>query len=520
MLKKTPSRSLQLQQLGVVMALIAVVAIWAAAPDVFSAMHQFVAGHADPSATMLLAFGPLVRSLQAKDAEEAKAMRALIDKAEAEDRDLTDEEQKAFAQHKANRESLKSRIARAQETELAEAGMAAGADRQAAATQLADHVVRGAPSSAVALPANAVLRVSENVDQDPGRGFRHVGDFCRSVFGAHMAQRSGGHFDQRLAPLMAQGFNAAAPSTFGNEATGVDGGFLVPPGFSQSIFTLSLEDQALLPMTDVMPVEGNGMSLPKDETTPWGSTGVRAYWQSEATAATATKPVFGRTDLRLKKLMALVPMSDELLADTTALNAYIPPNMARSIRWKTDEAVLFGTGAGTPWGCMNSAAAITVSKESGQATATLNATNLAKMIARLMPGSYSRAVWLINNDVLPALFTMTLGNYPIYLPAGAPVGGIQGSPYGSLLGRPIIVSQHAKSFSSLGDVMLVDLSYYQSITKAEGIAMATSMHLYFDADAVAFRATFRVDGQPKLASAVNPANGSNTLSPFVQLEAR
>ena len=218
--------------------------------------------------------------------------------------------------------------------------------------------------------------------------------------------------------------------------------------------------------------------------------------------------------------MALVPLSEELLADTTALSAYIPPNMSRSIRWKTDEAVLFGTGAGTPLGAFSSGAFITVAKEAAQATGTLKAENLAKMVSRLMPGSYSRSVWLINNDVLPALFTLTLGNYPIYLPAGAPVGGIQGSPYGSLLGRPIVVSQHAKSFSSLGDVMLVDMSYYQTITKSAGITTATSMHLYFDADAVAFRATFRVDGQPKLAAPVSPANGSATLSPFVQLEAR
>ena len=94
------------------------------------------------------------------------------------------------------------------------------------------------------------------------------------------------------------------------------------------------------------------------------------------------------------------------------------------------------------------------------------------------------------------------------------------NPYGSLLGRPIIVSQHAKSFSSQGDVMLMDLSYYQTITKAEGMSTASSMHLYFDADATAFRTTFRVDGQSKIVAPITPANGSNTLSPFVQMGAR
>jgi HK97 family phage major capsid protein len=74
------------------------------------------------------------------------------------------------------------------------------------------------------------------------------------------------------------------------------------------------------------------MSLPRDETTPWGTDGVRAYWQGEATAGTPTKPVLGRSEYKLKKLMALVPVTNELLSDATALSAYIPPNCARSIR--------------------------------------------------------------------------------------------------------------------------------------------------------------------------------------------
>jgi HK97 family phage major capsid protein len=146
--------------------------------------------------------------------------------------------------------------------------------------------------------------------------------------------------------------------------------------------------------------------------------------------------------------------------------------------------------------------------------------NLAKMIARLPSGSFANAVWIVNNDVLPALFTLTLGNYPIYIPTGLPVGGLQVSPYGTLLGRPVFVSQHANTFSAQGDILLVDLKYYQTITKSGGMQTATSMHLYFDADLTAFRTTFRMDGQSKLNSPITPAKGSATMSPFIQLGAR
>ena len=168
-------------------------------------------------------------------------------------------------------------------------------------------------------------------------------------------------------------------------------------------------------------------------TTPWGTNGIRAYWQGEAASAVASKPVLGLATLRLKKLMALVPTTDELLDDANALTSYLPEKVALSIRWKTNESILFGAGNGVPIGALAAGATVTVAKESGQATQTLQAQNLAKMIARLPAGSFANAVWIVNNDVLPALFTLTLGNYPIYLPMGMTVGGIQSSPYARML---------------------------------------------------------------------------------------
>ncbi|WP_316150442.1 phage major capsid protein [Cupriavidus sp. BIC8F] len=425
-----------------------------------------------------------MRELLARKSKHVAAMRAITDKAAAEGRDLTDDEAVAFEAEKGALERVNAAIEREQ--------------------ALAEHE----RSIGVNIPDNARISVSENVEQDPRRGFRSFGEFAQA---ARMAAVQPAAIDQRLV------IGAAAPTTFGNEAGGVDGGFLIPPQYSSEIFTLSLEDDALLPMTDDVEIGGNSMVFPKDETTPWGTDGVRAYWQAEATAANQTKPKFGVTTLRLHKLMALTPVTDELLADANALESYLPGLMARSIRWKTNEAILFGTGAGQPQGAFNGSAAVVVAKESGQATQTVLLANITKMIARLPPGSFPRSTWLITPDALPSLFGLTLGNYPIYLPVSA---GAQGSPYGTLMGRPIMVSQHAAAFSAQGDISLVDLDYYRTITKAGGVQMATSMHLYFDADATAFRATFRVDGQPKIVNPIAQAKGSNTLSPFLLLGAR
>ncbi len=471
------------------------------------AAHLF-AFFSDPSAAFL-AWGPAVLALQRQHAAEVDGMTKIA--ALLGERDLTADEQAAYDGHKAKAESLKARISMAMEAEAAAAGLAPVEPAPAAA---------GRSEGAVTLPAGARIAVANNADADPNRGFRSMGDYLMAVRGATVAARQGRMADQRLSALVGGGINAAAPTTYGSESSGEDGGYLVPPGFGTQIFQLSLEEDALLPMTDNMPITSNTMALPKDETTPWGADGVRAYWEGEATAATATKPKVGRSEYRLRKLMALVPMTEELMADGVALGAYFEPACARSIRWKTDEAILWGAAGEQPLGAFASACAVSQSKESGQANGTIVAENVVKMVSRLPAGSYRNAVWMVNNDALPQLFVMKIGDTPIWLPVSSPNGAISGSPYGTLLGRPVMVTQHAKSIGTAGDIMLADLRQYRAITKAGGIQTATSMHLYFDADAVAFRATFRVDGAPKLAAPINPQNGSVTLSPFVTLEAR
>ena len=344
-----------------------------------------------------------LRELQARKTTLIKEARSLTDRAASENRDLTDEEVTAF-------DALRTRIDAA----------SAAIDREAAL--IADEARIGIQSALGPI-------VTDNREADPRRGFGSLGEFMQAVY---QADKPGQSIDARL---LIGGIGAAAPANYSNEAAGQDGGFLVPPQFSQEIFKLSLGEDSLLPLTDNVEISGNSMAFPKDETTPWGTNGIRAYWQGEAATALPTKPVLGLATLRLKKLMALVPTTDELLDDANALTSYLPEKVALSIRWKANESILFGAGNGIPVGCMNSAAIVTVAKESGQATQTLVTQNLAKMIARLPPGSFTHAVWIVNNDVLPALFTLTLGNDPIYLPIGQSVGGIQGSPYGTLAGR-------------------------------------------------------------------------------------
>lgn len=361
---------------------------------------------------------------------------------------------------------------------------------------------------------NAVARIETHdlVDDDPKRGFSHAGEFFLAVHraGTNWSNPS----DPRLQRL------AAAPTTFGNEVSGADGGFAVPSDFARDIADLAQLEDSLLPLCDSTPVSGNSMAFPRDETTPWGTTGVRAHWQAEGKTESQTKPVVRGDFLRLNKLIALTPVTDELSGDAAALGPYLTRQFGKSIRWKVNDSLLFGSGVGQPIGAFTSNASIVIAKESGQATNTLQEANIAKMIARLPPGSFGRAVWLFNGDTMPAFFGITAVP-SLYYPGGQDLyPQLAASMFGLVAGRPALISPHAKSFSSQGDVMLVDFDYVRVIEKAGGVQIATSLHIYFDADAQAFRATFRLDAQPKLTAPIAPANGSTQLSPFIELGAR
>ena len=352
------------------------------------------------------------------------------------------------------------------------------------------------------------LRTNEP-DPRKTNGFANLAEFARTVVAA---SRPGGQADARLfGPPMP----GAAPTNYHQES-GTAEGYMVPAQFREEIWSLVFNGQDVLNMVSPEPTESNAVELLADESTPWGSTGVQANWRSEAGQMTASKLTTERRLVRLHELYAFVLATDELLQDAPRLNARLTVKAADAIRWKASDAIVNGTGAGQPLGWFTSAAKVSVAKESGQAAATIVAANIAKMYSRLLPMNVGRAFWLANSDTIPQLMTMTIGDQPIWTPPNNFVN----APGGILLGRPVMLSEHAQTLGTQGDIHLVDPGGYYATNKGGGIDFASSIHLYFDYGVQAFRWTFRFGGQPFLEAAVSPANGSNTKSHFVVLATR
>lgn len=310
------------------------------------------------------------------------------------------------------------------------------------------------------------------------------------------------------------------------ELIGSDGGFLVPPQFSDTIFERVYKQNDLLSRTDKHPVTGNSMVFPRNAESSrangsrWG--GVRAYWVQEGSTITRSAPTFGRFTLLLHKLACLARVTDELLADAPALSSYLNRVFPDEINFVVGDSLIRGTGAGMPLGILNAPCTVSVAKETGQDAATILSQNVVKMWSRMFRGMGSGenagAVWFINQDVNPQLQLMTLGIGTAGVVTYMPPGGLSGKPYATLMGAPVVELEWNSTLGTVGDIILADMGQMVSISK--GPESMTSMHLYFDTDETAFRVTFRLDAQPWWATALTPFAGSATQSPFITLATR
>ncbi len=481
-------------------ALFAVVVICglAAVPhDALAAASPFGFEPSAQSLSQLALVGSVeqLRRLAAQRTTAVDAMTAITTAAAGRaDGNLTDDERQQFDAHAARVKAIDGDI------ERINASMAA--------------------QRTVEIPDNARIETRDNQRDAANHGFGSFGEFAIAVM--HAGLQDGKRDPRLVAGSGLPSVNAAstAPSSYINEGNGADGGYLVPPEFSNAVVqTAYNQNDSFVPMTDNTPVSGNGMTFPVDETTPWGSSGIKAYWTDEAGAGTESKIKLDPAQLRLKKLTALVPLTEEMLADAAAIGAYVQKKTPEAIAFKTNEALWGGSGAGKPKGYYTSSGVlVTISKEVGQAADTIVAQNISKMRARMSARSWRRAIWTINNDALPQLDTLVFAtaatNGVIYKPEGGRFG------YGSLLGRDVMVTDFNETVGDKGDIVLVDWGMYRTITKAGGVETATSMHFWFDRGLTAFRTIFRIDGQPAIQSPVTPNKGSNTLSPIVTLEAR
>ncbi|NCC76952.1 MAG: phage major capsid protein [Clostridia bacterium] len=421
-----------------------------------------------------------LRELKAAKVEEARKLQAK--------EQFTDDDQKSFEALIAEAEALESRIK--------------------AAMKLDDLTE---PSEALTVAAQAA---DIQIVNQPAV-YKNLGEQMLDV----MVMTTGS--DMRAKSAAAERHLKVVNAASGG-STGVDseGGYLVETDKASSILTSAIETGVLASRCTQQPIGAMADSFSylaaDDRDRSDGKVnGIQVYRKGEADTMTAGgKAKLKEREIRVEDMYGLVYVTNRMLRDALAMAEYTKRVLREQLAFKLDYEIFQGNGAGQCLGVMNSGLIVTVGKESSQTADTINATNAIKMLARFK-GDISKACWFVNQDCLPQFPLMTVGNQPVFIPGGS----FANAPFGMLLGLPIVPIEFCKTVGDLGDIVLGDFSQYLLVRKG-GVEEAESMHVKFTTDEMAFRFIVRNNGQPMHDSPITPLNGSNTLSPFVTLEAR
>lgn len=336
--------------------------------------------------------------------------------------------------------------------------------------------------------------------------FATNGDYLKSVW----------HKAQGAEALAAQDKIGSIRNAFGSTVPG-DGGFLIPERLRAELLAVSLESSIVRSRARVIPMDSLRVPIPTIDDTSHASSvygGMVGYWTEEGGALTDSSATFGRVVLDAKKLTGYSEIPNELFQDSiVSLEALVAELWPEAISFFEDVAFLTGGGAGEPLGIRNAPAKISVT-----ATASGNDiefVDVASMYSRMLPSSLGRAVWIASIDTFVDLarLEVSTGSPAVWLN-----NGLSDGPPMTLLGRPVLFTEKMPAKGSAGQLSFVDFGYYL-IGDRQVMQLETSPHYKFKNDQTAVRIVERVDGRPWINSAITPANGGSTLSPFVELGA-
>ena len=350
-------------------------------------------------------------------------------------------------------------------------------------------------------------------------GFDSLSHFAYDVYKASVTKTPSEKMQKWNEYLKASGMS---------EGIDADGGFAVPSEYRNTLMSNALEASEVLGRCTTIPMATNSIEIPIINESSRASSvygGIIVYRVAEAGSITGSKTKLGRIRLTLSKIAALAYATTELLEDSPiSMEPLLGKLFGEAIGFQIDEDIINGTGAGQCLGVLKAPCLVSVTKETSQTATTIVTENVLKMWARLLSRSQKNAVWLANMDTFPQLAALSLAVGVGGSVAGllqTSTGGVTGSPMQTLLGRPLILTEHCQTLGTVGDLLLADFGQYLVGQKAGGgVSTASSIHLKFVEDEVAFRFTIRIDGQPWMPSAITPKHGSNTLSSFVACATR
>ena len=267
-----------------------------------------------------------------------------------------------------------------------------------------------------------------------------------------------------------------------------DGGYTVPTEFSSELIRLIDENGYIRRYATIIPMKGKSMTMPSL------ATGVTTVWVDEANAIGESQPTFSQVTLTNKKLATLVPISSELLADSSVAMANLIVNLIAEDMAAEEDRVGFAgnTGSGDPYdGILNLSGATSVVMSAGDTAFTnINADYLLNMTDAVPRAARRGAMFFMSREVLNVARQLksSTGEYIFQNPANS--GG-----FATIWGYPVVDLDVMPGLSASAvstPFVIFGNPKYMYMGDRESITFNRSIHYAFNLDVTYIRATERV----------------------------
>lgn len=220
---------------------------------------------------------------------------------------------------------------------------------------------------------------------------------------------------------------AMSTATSGESPDDAQAGLLIPPELMTEVLRIK-QTQFGLARRDMryLPFSGPGNS----RTIPALGTSVAVYWTDEGGKKKATQPNFNLVTQTLKKLAAIVPMTEEILEDSAInLTSLLGELFAEATN--KEEDIQFFNGTGSPWtGILQNGSVPYVTQASGDVN-QLTADDLLDMVDKTPTGALAGSKFYFHRTIESVLRKLkdNEGRYILQMPQDNKPGTLWGYAY-------------------------------------------------------------------------------------------
>jgi HK97 family phage major capsid protein len=315
---------------------------------------------------------------------------------------------------------------------------------------------------------------------------------------------------------------AVVEKTAMDVSSGAVGGYLVPPGYSDVLFEALVEYSIIRDRAIVIPIETQSTYFPKPNAEQaTAKSGVSPFFGNiqftwgeggHVTIPENIEPAIDQLNLRANDLIGQCVVSNQFMSDIgDAGEEVLIKLFGRAAAWYEEYAFFQGIGAGnfSPLGMLNSPACQNNLIQRAGAGAVVQS-DIANMVTAMIPMGWSTAIWVCSPTTLQKI--IQISGYISNQSAAMNENGCAGS----LVGRPLFVTEKLPAVGSIGDLMFIDPSCYV-IGDRQDTIIDVSPHPLFNIAQSVIRVWRRLDGKPLLSNYVTLADGTTKASPFVAL---